>query len=455
MKPVRYVALGDSLTEGVGDPVDDGWRGWAALLATGLGPADAVEFHNLAVSGARTLDVLEEQTPAALALRPDLASVIIGVNDTLRSSYDIDAVAAGLSRIYAAFAAEGVPLVTACLPDPGAMLGLPRMLARPLARRQRSVNTVVHALSEQHGAFHLHLSEGEWITDRAMWSADRLHPGERGHRMLARRVHQMLADAGLAAGPTPPAEPERAAPSWAAKARWLATKGTAWVVRRSKDLLPQLLALAAAEVGHRVRGTAAYLDEQASRAVAAALAAVTGHDWGVKPGATKSGAVKPGAVTIGAVLPGAVSPAALSPGAVPPMAVPSGATGLPEPPPAPPAGPVRAEPSEALEAGSGSAAVAEPSGGPPVGSGAPLVVAPSDLAPGPSEAAAPVPVREPQPASCAVAGGGPAPASEELPEDPLPTPSAFLPATTNRTGVPGAAWAAAASAGSRTTATTG
>ncbi|MER6925586.1 GDSL-type esterase/lipase family protein, partial [Streptomyces spiralis] len=66
MSPVRFVALGDSLTEGVGAPVGSGRRGWAALLADGLAE-EPVEFTNLAVSGAQTRDVLERQTPAALA----------------------------------------------------------------------------------------------------------------------------------------------------------------------------------------------------------------------------------------------------------------------------------------------------------------------------------------------------------------------------------------------------
>lgn len=212
MRPLRFVALGDSLTEGVGDPVGEAWRGWAALLVDGLsdGPDTSVEFTNLAVSGAQTRDVLERQTPAALALGPDVVSVVIGVNDTLRCTFDIHAVAARLDRVYAAFRAQGAVLLTACLPDPGAMLGLPGVLARPLARRQRAVNTVVHALSERHGAVHLHAAEGAWLMDRAMWSADRLHPGERGHRQLALRFHALLEQEGIATGDTPP--PSRSSP---------------------------------------------------------------------------------------------------------------------------------------------------------------------------------------------------------------------------------------------------
>ncbi|KUN36844.1 lipase [Streptomyces longwoodensis] len=284
MSPVRFVALGDSLTEGVGDPTGDGWRGWAALLASGLGagPGAPVRFTNLAVSGAQTRDVLERQLPAALGLRPEVAAVVVGVNDTLRRTFDIHAVTARLDRVYGALAGQGAVLLTACLPDPGDVLGLPGALARPLARRQQAVNTVVYALSERYGAVHLHAAEGAWVTDRALWSADRLHPGERGHRQLALRFHALLAEAGLARGAAPSAEPEFPVPTRAASLRWLATAGTGWVLRRCTDLLPNLLTLAADEVRHRARGTSAHLDLRASAAVSAALAAVTVPERGAR-----------------------------------------------------------------------------------------------------------------------------------------------------------------------------
>ncbi|MYW17848.1 SGNH/GDSL hydrolase family protein, partial [Streptomyces sp. SID2955] len=248
MRPVRFVALGDSLTEGVGDPCGTGRRGWAALLAASLAEdSEHVRFTNLAVSGAQTRDVRERQAPAALELRPDLVSVVVGVNDTLRRTFDIHAVAADLDQVYGAFARQGATLLTACLPDPGAVLGLPDALARPLARRQRAVNAVVHALSDRYDAVHLHAADGAWVTDRTLWSADRLHPGERGHRRLAVRCHALLAEAGRAGGRPPSPEPESPGPTRTASLWWLATAGTGWVVRRCRDLLPQLLRLAAEE----------------------------------------------------------------------------------------------------------------------------------------------------------------------------------------------------------------
>ncbi|MER7778684.1 SGNH/GDSL hydrolase family protein [Streptomyces sp. NPDC096191] len=276
MRRLRFVALGDSLTEGVGDPVGHGWRGWAALLATGLAE-QPVLFTNLARSGAQTVDVAERQLPAGLALRPDLVSVVVGVNDTLRRTFDLGAVAARLDTVYAACTGRGALLLTACLPDPGAMLGLPDALARPLARRQREVNAVVHALSDRYGAVHLHACEGGWTTDRSMWSVDRLHPGERGHRQLALRFHALLAERGVATGPAPAPDNEFAAPTRAASLWWLATAGTGWVARRCTDLLPQLLTLAAGELRHHARGTSARLDLRTSAAVTAALAALASN----------------------------------------------------------------------------------------------------------------------------------------------------------------------------------
>ncbi|MBT2504892.1 SGNH/GDSL hydrolase family protein [Streptomyces sp. ISL-98] len=273
---LRFAALGDSLTEGVGDPVPGGWRGWAALLAPGLAaPGQPAEFRNFAVSGALTRDVAERQAPDALAYAPDIASVVVGVNDTLRHTFDIHDVAVRLDGVCAALTRCGAVLLTACLPDPGTMLGLPAPLARPLARRQRAVNAVVHALSARYGAVHLHIADGPWVADRDLWSADRLHPGERGHRLIAARFHALLAVEGLASGAPPRHEPEQPPPTRAASLLWLLTAGTGWLARRSTDLLPQLLQLAAAELQHGARGTSARLDLRASQALSAALAAVT------------------------------------------------------------------------------------------------------------------------------------------------------------------------------------
>jgi len=248
-----FAALGDSITFGVGDPVRregarpgrrHAWRGWAALLAEGL---HEPRLHVLASCGARMMDVEREQLPAALQLRPDVASCVVGVNDTLRASFDIAELAASAAHTVGALRAAGAEVLTMRLPDPGQMLGLPAALARPLARRMNEVNAVMDALAAQFGTLHYDAASDADARDPRMWAVDRLHPSERGHRLIARRFHDLITAAGVLAGPPPDAEPSSPPPTRLAEIGWLATKGTAWVLRRSTDLVPGLVVLAVKE----------------------------------------------------------------------------------------------------------------------------------------------------------------------------------------------------------------
>lgn len=245
---LTFVALGDSTTAGVGDPMPDGtWRGWAALLAEGLGAPGDVAFHNLARSGALTGDVATEQLPAALARRPQVAALVVGVNDTLRGAFDGADVGRLLDRTVGALTGGGAVVLTACLPDPGRMFRLPGVLARPLGRRIAAVNAAVHRAALRHGALHLHIPELPGAYDAPMWSVDRLHPGERGHRLLAGAAYDTLVAAGMPGRRRPDADPGNPPPGRRARLRWLATRGTRWALARSTDLLPDLARLAVAE----------------------------------------------------------------------------------------------------------------------------------------------------------------------------------------------------------------
>jgi lysophospholipase L1-like esterase len=240
-----FTALGDSITLGIGDPGPaGGWRGWAALLADSL-PGGCL--HNLATSGARAADVERIQLPRALELRPDVASVVVGINDTLRPAFDPARIRAALGHVVGSLTAAGAVVLTMRLPDPGQMLGLPGSLARPLARRIHEVNTAVDQVAQQFGTLQFDAARDSQVYDRQMWSVDRLHPSERGHRHIACHFHDELAAHGLPVGARPGPEPLSPPPRRRDEVIWMATKGTAWVVRRCTDLVPYLLAMAIRE----------------------------------------------------------------------------------------------------------------------------------------------------------------------------------------------------------------
>jgi len=245
----RFVALGDSTTEGLGDPLPGGgWRGWAVLLAAGLGPPGAVRLANFAVSGATTAQVRAAQLEPALALRPTLASVLVGLNDTLRAGFSPARVRADLEHTLGSLTDAGATVLTARMPDPGRMFGLPAALSRPLSRRTGALNEVVDDLAARYGTLHLDLAGHPSTYDRLMWSVDRLHPSERGHRLVARGFAGLLETAGWPVHAVPAAEPSGGAePTAWGRAWWLATRGTAWFAERCTDLVPHLAALAVRE----------------------------------------------------------------------------------------------------------------------------------------------------------------------------------------------------------------
>ena len=254
---VRFAALGDSVTAGLGDPMPGGgWRGWAALLAGSLAPPGQVEFSNLATSGALVRDVATGQLPQAVSLAPAAASVLVGMNDTLRGTFDLAGIAADLEQTVCGLQRAGSLVLTASLPDPGLLLRIPGSLRRPLARRAHAINAILSELARHYEVVHIDLAAHPAIYDRRMWGVDRLHPSERGHRLLARLAGAGLAERGLPPLELPDPEPANPEPSAWAQAHWMATKGTGWLVRRSRDLVPRLFQLAAAEWWREVRGQA-------------------------------------------------------------------------------------------------------------------------------------------------------------------------------------------------------
>lgn len=115
-EPVRYVALGDSFTEGVGD-IDESRpnqvRGWADRVADAIGARDAqAQYANLAIRGYLMDQIMDEQLAPALELKPNLVSIYGGGNDIIRPNVDIDALVQRMDDAFALLRAEGIEVFT-------------------------------------------------------------------------------------------------------------------------------------------------------------------------------------------------------------------------------------------------------------------------------------------------------------------------------------------------------
>lgn len=216
----RFVAVGDSLTEGVGDPIRGGaLRGWADRLAAALQQADdRLIYVNLARRGLRTEEVRRTQLEAALAAKPDLASALSGMNDLLDRGFDPSRYGEELDAIVRALSDAGALVLTATFPDITAFSPLPSRLTSGVQSRLNEASAVVREVSRRHDTVCLDADALPEPLERAVMSVDRLHPGPRGHVFLAQLFARLLSQrAGV---PIPePAEAE--ADSRMRQARWL------------------------------------------------------------------------------------------------------------------------------------------------------------------------------------------------------------------------------------------
>lgn len=237
---IRFAALGDSVTYGLGDPASSKPRGWARLLGEAIGVDHHVSLCNLARPGATTAELRSQQLTDALDHRPHLASLIVGLNDTLRSAWDPAAVRAELLHAAGMLAAQGALLLTVRFHDHSRVFGLPRLLARPLQRRIDDLNASYDEIHTTHGGLQVDLAAHPGVYDREFWSVDRLHPSEIGHRALAHEFSALLNRHGLAFEP-PALELDGDPTTRLSELRTLTAEALPWIARRLGDHGPVLL----------------------------------------------------------------------------------------------------------------------------------------------------------------------------------------------------------------------
>jgi lysophospholipase L1-like esterase len=247
--------LGDSTAVGLGDPLPDGrWRGFGPLLAAALGATSRLRYRNVSRSGARIADLRREQLPRAVAAQPEVAVILAGMNDTLRSDFNPITLRDDLDIVVATLQAAGAVVLLTRFHDHGRVFRLPGPLRRALNQRIGQLNEVIDEVVANRGALCLDVHQLPGAYESAAWSADRLHPCERGHRMLAGGYAQLLTQAGIEV----PHPVELACAggrrlTTAHHVAWLVCHGLPWLVRRGRDLIPHAATVMLRELAARMR----------------------------------------------------------------------------------------------------------------------------------------------------------------------------------------------------------
>lgn len=183
-RPLRYVAIGDSLSEGLGDePWPDGTpRGWADRLAEILAAQHGhIDYANLAVRGYRASEVRATQLERAIALEPDVLTFTAGMNDILRPRLDRGELLETLVDLVEPFTSRGAQVLVVPIPDVSGI----NPAGRLLDARRRELNAMYRYLAEHHGMLEPAITTDTVFEDRRAWADDRLHLSSLGHERLA------------------------------------------------------------------------------------------------------------------------------------------------------------------------------------------------------------------------------------------------------------------------------
>ena len=186
----RYVALGDSFTEGVGDPDPtrpNGLRGWADRVAEVLAiqpdlQPDGFGYANLAIRGRKLPQIIDEQVEPAIALAPDLVTIHGGGNDVLRPKVDLDALAARYDEAIGRLRGTGATVALFTIADPGATS------MRIIRGRTAIFNEWVREIAEKHDAVLVDLWRLRGWKAHEVMDVDRLHLNPTGHQHIALEV---------------------------------------------------------------------------------------------------------------------------------------------------------------------------------------------------------------------------------------------------------------------------
>lgn len=183
----RYVAIGDSFTEGIGDPepsVPGGHRGWADRVAEVLSQGtDDFAYANLAIRGKLIQQIVDEQIEPAMAHRPDLITISAGGNDVIRPRTDPDEIAARFEYAIDRLSRHRATIVLFTGVDVGFS-----PVFRGIRGKVAIYNENLRAIAQKYDC----IVADQWalaeIQDQRMWAPDRLHLNALGHHTVARTV---------------------------------------------------------------------------------------------------------------------------------------------------------------------------------------------------------------------------------------------------------------------------
>ncbi len=190
----RFIALGDSMTEGMCDEIVDGqYRGWADRVADTLAKENPnFTYVNLAIRGKLLHQVIDDQIPEAakFVIGPEtLVSFHAGANDVLRPNYQAEIAFAKYEKGISDLTKTGATVIVFTVIDRVEGSGKTAQLWH---ERFSAFNVNVRQVANKYGAIIIESDNAKWMADLRFLARDRLHLNSDGHWRLSQAVLENL-----------------------------------------------------------------------------------------------------------------------------------------------------------------------------------------------------------------------------------------------------------------------
>ena len=238
MNFTRYIALGDSMTEGMTDEVVNGhYRGWADRIADVMAQQNPdFTYMNLAVRGKLIKQVIDDQLPQIqkyVTGRETLVSFHAGANDVIRPNYNPAITQPLYIDAAKKVAATGCTLMLFTVMEKPSSDGKTGQIWEA---RFHEFNKIVRHTAEITGAILIDWNVAPFLSDLRFLATDRLHLNSEGHYRVAQGVLEKLElpfDSKWKVPLAPPVAIPRVK-KIAGDLHWIATFVIPWIWRRAR-----------------------------------------------------------------------------------------------------------------------------------------------------------------------------------------------------------------------------
>ncbi|MDA1644587.1 SGNH/GDSL hydrolase family protein [Bacillus thuringiensis] len=187
----RFVAIGDSFTEGIGDEVEGialkSWVDYFVQLCV-----NDIEYANFAKRGLVTKEIRSQQLEKALAFKPDLVSLIAGANDVLKGRWNLQTYRNDMEFMIDKLSQTGADIMIANLPDFTVRLPFSSEKKQILKEQLLEANDVIRSLSREYKLHLVDFWSHPLVNDNTLWSTDLIHPNSKGYVKVAELIFNSL-----------------------------------------------------------------------------------------------------------------------------------------------------------------------------------------------------------------------------------------------------------------------